>query len=160
MFKFRMIKDYTKYAIINTFYCNFMFSKKYSKMKTIEANKLIVKLQKDIAKSGIVKEKLVKDLKELRPYALAEEDPTLTKVIRLTYEHIENTGTFNIPIPADEAILEGEDEEVAAEVEVMDMDDFENKRMSLDYLLSLMLDRTNPTNQQDLCEYRDMLKAY
>jgi hypothetical protein len=126
-------------------------------MKTIEANKLIVKLQKDIAKSGIVKEQLVKDLKELRPYALTEEDPTLTKVIRLTYEHIENTGTFNIPIPADEAILEG-DEEVDAEV--MDMEDFENKRMSLDYLLSLMLDRTNPTNQQDLCEYRDMLKAY
>ncbi|TXB66710.1 hypothetical protein FRY74_00575 [Vicingus serpentipes] len=126
-------------------------------MKTIEANKLIVKLQKDIAKSGIVKEQLVKDLKELRPYALTEEDPTLTKVIRLTYEHIENTGTFNIPIPADEAILEG-DEEV--EAEVMDMEDFENKRMSLDYLLSLMLDRTNPTNQQDLCEYRDMLKAY
>ena len=126
-------------------------------MKTIEANKHIVKLQKDIAKSGIVKEQLVKDLKELRPYALAEEDPTLTKVIRLTYEHIENTGTFNIPIPADEAILEG-DEEV--EAEVMDMEDFENKRMSLDYLLSLMLDRTNPTNQQDLCEYRDMLKAY
>jgi hypothetical protein len=130
-------------------------------MKTIEANKLIVKLQKDIAKSGIVKEQLVKDLKELRPYALSEEDPTLTKVIRLTYEHIENTGTFNIPIPADEAILEGEEEEgVEAEVEVMDMDDFENKRMSLDYLLSLMLDRTNTTNQQDLCEYRDMLKAY
>lgn len=128
-------------------------------MKTIEANKLIVKLQKDIAKSGIVKEQLVKDLKELRPYALAEEDPTLTKVIRLTYEHIENTGTFNIPIPADEAILEG-DEEMEAEVDVMDMEDFENKRMSLDYLLSLMLDRTNPTNQQDLCEYRDMLKAY
>tara|TARA_R110001592_G_scaffold343413_1_gene634056 strand:- start:58 stop:444 length:387 start_codon:yes stop_codon:yes gene_type:complete len=128
-------------------------------MKTIEANKLIVKLQKDIAKSGIVKEQLVKDLKALRPYALAEEDPTLTKVIRLTYEHVENTGTFNIPIPADEAILEGE-EDVEAEVETMDMEDFENKRMSLDYLLSLMLDRDNVTNQQDLCEYRDMLKAY
>ena len=135
-------------------------------MKTIEANKLIVKLQKDIAKSGIVKEKLVKDLQSLRPYALAEEDPTLTKVIRLTFEHIENTGTFNIPIPADEAIVEGEEGEegeeevVAEEVEVMDMEDFENKRMSLDYLLSLMLDRTNTTNQQDLCEYRDLLKAY
>lgn len=125
-------------------------------MKTIEANQLIVKIQKDIAKSGIVKDKLVKDLQELRPYALAEEDPTLTKVIRLTYEHIESNGTFNIPIPADEAIVEGEE----AEVESMDMDDFDNKRMSLDYLLSLMLDRTNPSNQQDLCEYRDMLKDY
>ncbi|MCB0409577.1 MAG: hypothetical protein KDD29_05120, partial [Flavobacteriales bacterium] len=118
-------------------------------------NKLIVGLQKELAKSGIVAEKLVKGLQELRPYALAEEDPTLTKVIRLTYEHIENTGTFNIPIPADEAVVEGEEIE-----NDMDMEDFENKKSSLDYLLSLMLDAKNPTNRQDLMEYRDMLKNY
>ncbi|MGE0562727.1 MAG: hypothetical protein AB7O47_12990 [Flavobacteriales bacterium] len=123
-------------------------------MENIEANKLIVKLQKDLAKSGIVKDNLVKGLQELRPFALAENDPTLTKVIRLTYEHIAENGTFNIPIPADEAIVEGE------EPEIMDMDDFDNKRDSLDYLLSLMLDRKNPTNQLDLAEYRDMLKNY
>lgn len=127
-------------------------------MESIEANKLIVGLQKEIAKNGIVAEKLVKGLQELRPYALAEEDPTLTKVIRLTYEHIENTGTFNIPIPADEAILEGEEEEEI--VNEMDMEDFENKKSSLDYLLSLMLDPRNPNNRQDLMEYRDMLKNY
>ncbi len=124
-------------------------------MQSIEANKLIVGLQKELAKSGIVAEKLVKGLQELRPYALAEEDPTLTKVIRLTYEHIENTGTFNIPIPADEAVIEGEEIE-----NDMDMEDFENKKSSLDYLLSLMLDAKNPTNRQDLMEYRDMLKNY
>lgn len=123
-------------------------------MENIEANKLIVKLQRDLAKSGIVKDNLVKGLKELRPFALAENDPTLTKVIRLTYEHIEQNGTFNIPIPADEAIEEGD------EIEEMDMDDFDNKRDSLDYLLSLMLDRKNTANQQDLAEYRDMLKDY
>jgi len=124
-------------------------------MESIAANKLIVKLQKDLAKSGIVKEKLVKDLKELRPFALEEKDPTLTKVIRLTYEHIEKTGSFNIPIPSDEEI-EGE-EMVVAEA---DPDDFEAKRESLNYLFSLMLDRKNPTNQQDMFEYRDALKSY
>jgi hypothetical protein len=123
-------------------------------MENIEGNKLIVKLQRDLAKSGIVKDNLVKGLKELRPLAMAENDPTLTKVIRLAYEHIEQTGTFSIPIPADEAIVEGE------ELETMDMDDFDNKRESLDYLLSLMLDRKNPTNRQDLMEYRDMLKDF
>lgn len=127
-------------------------------MVSIEANKLIVGLQKEIAKNGIVTEKLVKGLKELRPFALAEEDPTLTKVIRLTYEHIENTGSFNIPIPADEAIIEGEEEEEV--VNEMDMEDFDNKKSSLDYLLSLMLDPKNPNNRQDLMEYRDMLKNY
>ncbi len=123
-------------------------------MENIEANKLIVKLQRDLAKSGIVKDNLVKGLKELRNFSLAEEDPTLTKVIRLTFEHIEQGGTFNIPIPADEAIVEGE------EIELMDMDDFDNKRESLNYLLSLMLDRKNPTNREDLIAYRDLLKAY
>ncbi|MBI2279133.1 MAG: hypothetical protein HYU68_00345 [Bacteroidetes bacterium] len=123
-------------------------------MENLEGNKLIVKLQRDLAKSGIVKDNLVKGLKELRPLAMAENDPTLTKVIRLAYEHIEQTGTFSIPIPADEAIVEGE------ELETMDMEDFDNKRESLDYLLSLMLDRKNPTNRQDLMEYRDMLKDF
>jgi hypothetical protein len=123
-------------------------------MENLEGNKLIVKIQRDLAKSGIVKDNLVKDLKELRNFALAEQDPTLTKVIRLTYEHIEQTGTFSIPIPADEAVIEGE------EPEVMDMEDFDNKRESLNYLLSLMLDRKNPTNRQDLEAYRDMLKDF
>lgn len=123
-------------------------------MENIEGNKLIVKLQRDLAKSGIVKDNLVKGLKELRPLAMAENDPTLTKVIRLAYEHIEQTGTFSIPIPADEAIVEGE------ELEKMDMEDFDNKKESLDYLLSLMLDRKNTTNQLDLAEYRDMLKDF
>lgn len=123
-------------------------------MENLEGNKLIVKIQRDLAKSGIVKDNLVKDLKELRNFALAEQDPTLTKVIRLTYEHIEQTGTFSIPIPADEAVVEGE------ELETMDMEDFDNKRESLNYLLSLMLDRKNPTNRQDLEEYRDMLKDF
>jgi hypothetical protein len=124
-------------------------------MESIEGNKIIVKLQKDLAKSGIVKEKLVKSLKDLRPYALEEEDPTLTKVIRLTFEHIDENGSFNIPIPADEEI-EGEELIV---VEIAE-DDFEAKRDSLDYLLSLMLDRENTTNKQDMFEYRDALKAY
>ena len=79
-------------------------------MESIEGNKLIVKLQKDLAKNGLKKvDGIVKGLKELRPYALEEEDPTLTKVIRLTYEHIEAEKTFNIPLPADEAIVEVED---------------------------------------------------
>ena len=42
----------------------------------------------------------------------------------------------------------------------MDMEDFENKRESLDYLLSLMLDRKNTSNREDLETYRDMLKEF
>ena len=68
-------------------------------MRSSEGLALIEKMKGDLAKSGIVAESLVEDLKKLRPFAIEEEDPSLTKVIRLTYEHLEANGSFNIPIP-------------------------------------------------------------
>ncbi len=140
-------------------------------MESIEGNKLIVKLQKDLAKNGVKKmDVVVADLKDLRPFALEEEDPTLTKVIRLTYEHIESNKAFNIPLPPEEAIAEEEEEgaEVAEETEeveeialiVNEIKDDNDRIESLDYLFSLMLDRKNDSNRQDMFEYRDALKAY
>lgn len=134
-------------------------------MESLEGNKLIVKLQKDLAKNGVKKlDAIVKDLKDLRPYALEEQDPTLTKVIRLTYEHIEDNKTFNIPLPPEEGfeveVEEGEEapEEVPMIISTIETD--EDRVESLDYLFSLMLDRKNPSNIQDMYEYRDALKAY
>lgn len=134
-------------------------------MESLEGNKLIVKLQKDLAKNGVKKlDAIVKDLKDLRPYALEEQDPTLTKVIRLTYEHIEDNKTFNIPLPPEEGfeveVEEGEEapEEVPMILSTIETD--EDRVESLDYLFSLMLDRKNPSNVQDMFEYRDALKAY
>lgn len=129
-------------------------------MESIEGNKLIVKIQKDLAKNGLKKiDSIIENLKQLRPFALAEEDPTLTKVIRLTYEHLEANKTFNIPLPADEAILEGEEEEEVKMIQ-NEIETDVNRIESLDYLLSLMLDRANPTNREDMFEYRDALKSY
>lgn len=129
-------------------------------MQTIEANKLIEKIQKEVAKSGIKQDKVVEQLKELRPFALQEEDPTLTKVIRLTYEHIEANGTFNIPIPADELIVDGDDDHEEAEMMENRIETDEDRVESFNYLLSLMLDRNNLSNKQELFEYRDALKNY
>ena len=133
-------------------------------MKSIEAQKLINKIQQGIIKNGIIKDTLVEQFKELRPYAIAEEDPTLTKVIRLTYEHIDANGSFNIPLPSDD--LEGlEDEEgnpieATAEEQPKVEDDFDKKRESLEYLLVIMADARQKGNRVDLVEYRDMLMAY
>ena len=132
-------------------------------MESIDGNKLIVKLQKGLAKDGLKMDAIVKGLKELRPYALEEQDPTLTKVTRLTYEHIEANKTFNIPLPPEEAIApeleEGEEapEEVEMILSTIESDD--DRIESLDYLLSLMLDRTKEANKQDMFAYRDALKA-
>ncbi|PCJ24588.1 MAG: hypothetical protein COA97_09405 [Flavobacteriales bacterium] len=134
-------------------------------MESTDGNKLIEKLQKELAKGGIKKiDAIAQGLKELRPFALEEKDPTLTKVTRLTYEHIDANKTFNIPLPPEEAIApeleEGEEdpEEIAMIVSEIETDG--DRIESLDYLLSLMLDRENADNKQDMFAYRDALKEF
>lgn len=103
-------------------------------------------------RNGIIINTIVEDLKELRPFAIEENNPLLAKVIRLTYEHIETYGTFDIPIPEDEPLEEFE----ADNPEGNDIDPVE----SLDYLLSLMAESNNKLNEIDLKDYRDNLIAY
>lgn len=121
-------------------------------MENPKAQKLLNKIQRDLLRNGIILNTIVEDLKELRPYAVEEQNPLLAKVIRLTYEHIETYGTFDIPIPEDEPV-EGfeEDEEAANEV---------NPEESLDYLLSLMAESKNKVNALELREYSNALTEY
>ncbi len=121
-------------------------------MKNPKGHKLLVKIQRDLMRDGIVINTIVENLKELRPYAVEEENPLLAKVIRLTYEHIENYQTFNIPIPADEPLDENEEVESTSS-------EFDPQE-SLDYLLSIMLDTTIKNNHMDLREYSIDLQKY
>ena len=115
-------------------------------MKSIEGNKIIVTLQKDLIKNGLKVDALIKGFKAIRPYALEDEDPTVVKVSRLVYEEAIST----------EELEEGEEPEmIISEIETDD-----DRVESIDYLLSLMLDRDNDDNKQDLFAYRDALKEY
>jgi len=120
-------------------------------LKNPKGHKLLDKIQRNLMRNGIIINTIVEDLKELRPYAVEDENPLLAKVIRLTYEHIENYQTFNIPIPEDEPL--DENEEVSASSEF-------DPQESLDYLLSIMLDTTIKNNQMDLREYSIDLQKY
>lgn len=102
-------------------------------------------------RNGIIINTLVEDLRELRPYAIEDEDPLLAKVIRLTYEHIEEYNTFDIPIPDDEPLDETEDSSASQDA---------NPEESLDYLLSLMSDTSIKNNEMDLREYSRALQEY
>jgi len=142
-------------------------------MESIEGKKIINTMQQELLKNGIVIESLISNLKDLRPFAIKEEDPTLTKVIRLTYEHLEEHGTFNIAIPDDvldedeeeeeegaEEATEGGDDLVFPEAEPVDMNDFEAKRESMLYLFEIMIDARHKMNRVDLIGYRDSLMKY
>lgn len=120
-------------------------------MKNPKGQKLLDKIQRDLMRNGIVVNTVVEDLKELRPYAVEEEDPLLAKVIRLTYEHIDAYQTFDIPIPDDEPIDENDESTASPDSDPQE---------SLDYLLSLMSDTSIKNNEIDLREYSAALKDY
>ena len=120
-------------------------------MKNPKAQKLIDKIQRDLLRNGLIVNTIVEDLKQLRPFAIEEENPLLAKVIRLTFEHIEENDSFEIPIPDDEP-LDDEQEEVT-ETE-------SSPQESLDYLLSLMHDTSIKNNVIDLREYSRALAEY
>jgi len=117
-----------------------------------KAQKLLNKMQRDLMRNGIILNTIVEDFKELRPFAVEENNPLLAKVIRLTYEHIETYGTFDIPIPEDEPV-EGFEEETASAEDT-------DAQESLDYLLSLMTESENKLNAIELREYSNALIAY
>ncbi len=128
-------------------------------MVSPEATKLIKKIQGDIERNGLIINTIIEDLKALRPFAITEQDPSLTKVIRLTYEHIEENQGFDIAIPEEEE-EETEMEETPVEEEVKpELTDAEKKE-SLEYLIAIMNDAQRKSNRVDLLAYRDALMEY
>lgn len=118
-------------------------------MENQKAIKLIDKILVNLDKTGIDAETVILDIKELRTYALEEQIPLVVKVLRLTYEHIEENDTFLIPVLDDEYINEADSiEEKTSPVE------------SLKYLLSLIKSLKNKLNISDLKEYKDLLIKY
>lgn len=123
-------------------------------MENPTAQKLIHKIQLDLFKKGFNAEALIADLKKLREYSMEEQNPVLTKALRLAYEHLEENDAFLIPIPDDEPV--DEETEVVAGPKA----DSENNLESLDYLLSLFTDLTKKNNILDLKEYNKAFLAF
>lgn len=120
-------------------------------MNNIKAQKLLNKIQRDLMRNGIIINTLVDDLKELRKIIVEEGNPLLAKVIRLSFEHIETYESFNIAIPEDDPVEEGEDAPLQEET---------TGQESLDYLLSLMADSSNKVNEIELREYVSAFNEY
>jgi len=106
-------------------------------MKDKNALKLIEVMKRDFNENGFEAEHIIENLKQLREYSKEENDPMLTKVLRLTYEYIEINGTFNI------AFLE--------DATSADISNFE-------YFLDLVAHSENQYNREELQELGDFLK--
>ena len=112
-------------------------------MKLEEANKLIDKAIEIVDKKGLDHKALDKVLKEAREFAKQEEDPLVTKTLRLIYEYIVENEAFDVEVSVEE-----EDEEEDFEQE--EMTDTEN----LKYLLQLIKKSDNQYNREEIKGYR------
>lgn len=124
-----------------------------------EAYKLNEKILKEIEKTGAESAKLSDLLMELREHFKAAEDPTVTKVLRLTAEHLQEYGTFELNILSDVEVVEQEGEEEEAVAEETLLEDYSPEE-NLNYLMTLCMDAQNKYNREELFEVRDALMDY
>ncbi len=115
-------------------------------MKIAAANKKLDTIIENVEKNGVLASGLIEDLKELREFALKEQDPLVTKVIRLTYEYLTENQTFDIQAQYDE---DEDGSEYPLEIE-----DQEN----LLYLLNLLKNADHKINREEIKDYRTALK--
>jgi len=115
-------------------------------MKLVAANQKLESIIKNVQKDGVKAGNLVEDLKELREYALKEQDPLVTKVLRLTYEYLGENNSFGI-----QAQYEEDEEENEYPIEIEDND-------NLLYLLTLLKNADHKINREEIKDYRSALK--
>ncbi len=121
-------------------------------MENKYAQKLIEKIQKDLLQDKFNVDTIVEDLKKIREYSLEEQNPVVTKALRLAYEHLEANNAFMISIPDDDPFeaTEAQDDNFSNE----------NDLESFEYFLSLLADLSKKNNLLDLRAYNAAFLAF
>jgi hypothetical protein len=115
-------------------------------MKTHVANEKLNSILEKVEKNGVSATGLIEDLKDLREIAQKEQDPLVTKVLRLTYEYLQENSAFDVQAQFEE---DEEGNEYPLEIE-----DQEN----LSYLLNLLRNADHKVNREEIKDYRTSLK--
>lgn len=115
-------------------------------MKLEAANKKLEAIIANVEKNGLSADNLIEDLKELREYALKEQDPLVTKVLRLSYEYLGENNAFDV-----QAQYEEDEEENEYPIEIEDTENFL-------YLMNLLKNADHKINREEIKDYRTALK--
>ncbi|MDD2982206.1 MAG: hypothetical protein PHQ74_02350 [Crocinitomicaceae bacterium] len=115
-------------------------------MRSAVANNKLDAIIVKVEKNGILSDGLITELKELRELALKEVDPLVVKVLRLTYEYLEEREAFDV-----QAQFEEDEEENEYPIEIEDLD-------NLLYLLNLLKNAEHKINREEIKDYRTALK--
>lgn len=121
----------------------------------------IEELRVFVQKNGIVKDEVVDKLLAIRPHFIENNQPLVTRVIRMTAEYIEHFGYFNLNLLAEEPDTEDEEgEEIEAVVEEeIDMDgedSFIEMKDNFLYLLDLFAHPDNQMNKDELTRVKHL----
>ena len=115
-------------------------------MKTHLANEKLNSILQKVEKNGVSATGLIDDLKDLREIAQKEQDPLVTKVLRLAYEYLQENTSFDVQAQFEE---DEEGNEYPIEIE-----DNEN----LLYLLNLLRNADHKVNREEIKDYRTSMK--
>jgi hypothetical protein len=106
-------------------------------MQTAKANEFLKEAISHVEKNGINGEPLIQSLQQAREYALKENDPLVTRALRLAWQHVETNETFDLPL--------------AEEIETIE----EN----FIYFLSLCIKSDHELNRTELREMTNQLQS-
>jgi|SRR5690554_2192474 len=107
---------------------------------------LLNKLKSLVESKGIVKDEVVKQLMAIRPHFIEQNEPLITRVIRLTAEYIDENGTFNINLLAEE----DEEGHIDEDIDMDSTDSFNEVKENFIYLLDLFAHPDNQYNKDEL----------
>ena len=107
---------------------------------------IIEKIKTELNKNKFDLDTIVSDLKKLREISMDFQNPTITKALRLCYEHLELNKGFFITIPEDEPIES--DIQQSKQVNSIDTD-----LESFNYFLSLLANFDKKSNVMDIKAY-------
>lgn len=107
---------------------------------------LLNKLKTLVESKGIVKEEVVKQLLEIRPHFIEQKEPLITRVIRLTAEYVDEHGTFDINLLAEE----DEEGNLDEDIDMESADSFNEVKENFTYLLDLCAHPDNQLNKEEL----------
>jgi hypothetical protein len=119
---------------------------------------LVAKIRKSLQKEDLNSSATVEALKKMRTYTILDEQPKLTKTLRLVYEHLEENKGFFISIPSDEAIEIEEGEFVSNDQ--VNTGSKEDQIESFEYFLDLVSSYNKASSIQDIEAYKQALLAY
>lgn len=116
-------------------------------MKTLPAKEKLSSIINSVEQHGIHQDNLVSELKALRELAKIEKDPLVVKLLRFTYEYLDENNCFDV---------EGqfEEDEEGNKYPVEGIEDKDNML----YLLSLLENSEQKINREELKDYRSSLK--